>query len=135
MRTLKFFLVTTLLAAFSMQMCAQNDLLAANDNVVQSKKSKLVNYVLSNRLKDDLTVPSKTTGGMKSMTEINNFSMKSEDVKLLNKNVKKLSAKKESPDCCRVESNSAPFNQIARVWTLVYWQPVLSGLTIEKSIP
>ena len=135
MKTLKSFLVTTLLTAISMQMSAQNDLLAANDNVVQSKKSKLENYVLSNRLKDDLTVPSKTTGGMKSMTEINNFSMKSEDVKLLNKNVKKLSAKKESPDCCRVEGNSAPFSPVARVWTLVYWRPVLSGLTIEKSIP
>ena len=135
MKTLKSFLVTTLLTAFSMQMCAQNDLLAANDNVVQSKKSKLENYVLSNRLKDDLTVPSKTTGGMKSMTEINNFSMKSEDVKPECNNVKKFYVQKNTPDCKRIEGNSAPFSPVARAWTLVYWRPVLSGLTIENSIP
>ena len=128
MKTLKFFLVTTLLAAISMQMSAQNDLVAANDSLAQSIKASMCPT-------GNLTVSSEKTDVMKSMLKKNNFSMKSEDVKPEGNNVKKFYVQKNTPDCKRIEGNSAPFSPVARVWTLVYWRPVLSGLTIENSIP
>ena len=74
MRTLKFFLVTTLLTAISMQMSAQNDLVAANDSLAQSIKAIMCPT-------GNLTVSSEKTDVMKSMLKKNNFSMKSEQCK------------------------------------------------------
>ena len=123
MKTLKSFLVTTLLTAISMQMSAQNDLVAANDSLAQSIKAIMCPT-------GNLTVSSEKTDVMKSVLKKNNFSMKSEDVKPEGNNVKKFYVQKNTPDCKRIEGNSAPFSPVAQAWTLVYWQPAPIGVNI-----
>lgn len=134
MRTLNFFLVTILLAAFATQTHAQADLLAAIDRLAQSKKAKVAHSVSYSRPTSDLVAAQLgTAGSMKSMLETYSFTMKAKDAKLVDDIVQAMYAQKDNPDCYRIEGYTASSSQKPRAWNLVYGEDATSGIEIGKN--
>ena len=133
MRTLKFFLVTILLAAFATQTHAQADLLAAIDRLAQSKKAKVAHSVSYNRPMTDLSVSSEKVGSMKSVLETYSFTMKAKDAKLVDDIVQAMYAQKDNPDCYRIEGYTASSSQKPRAWDLVYGEDAASKIEIGRT--
>lgn len=134
MRTLNFFLVTILLAAFATQTHAQADLLAAIDRLAQSKKAKVAHSVSYSRpTSDRVAAQLGTAGSMKSMLETYSFTMKAKDAKLVDDIVQAMYAQKDNPDCYRIEGYTASSSQKPRAWNLVYGEDATSGIEIGKN--
>ena len=134
MRTLKFFLVTVLLAAVATQTHAQADLLAAIDRLAQSKKAKVAHSVSYSRPTSNLVAAQLgTAGSMKSMLETYSFTMKAKDAKLVDDIVQAMYAQKDNPDCYRIEGYTASSSQKPRAWNLVYGEDATSGIEIGKN--
>ena len=134
MRTLKFFLVTVLLAAVATQTHAQADLLAAIDRLAQSKKAKVAHSVSYSRpTSDRVAAQLGTAGSMKSMLETYSFTMKAKDAKLVDDIVQAMYAQKDNPDCYRIEGYTASSSQKPRAWNLVYGEDATSGIEIGKN--
>ena len=133
MRTLNFFLVTILLAAFATQTHAQADLLAAIDRLAQSKKAKVAHSVSYNRPMTDFSVSSEKVGSMKSVLETYSFTMKAKDAKLVDDIVQAMYAQKDNPDCYRIEGYTASSSQKPRAWDLVYGEDAASKIEIGRN--
>lgn len=134
MRTLNFFLVTILLAAFATQTHAQADLLTAIDRLAQSKKAKVAHSVSYSRpTSDRVAAQLGTAGSMKSMLETYSFTMKAKDAKLVDDIVQAMYAQKDNPDCYRIEGYTASSSQKPRAWNLVYGEDATSGIEIGKN--
>lgn len=133
MRTLNFFLVTILLAAFATQTHAQSDLLAAIDRLAQSKKAKVAHSVSYNRPMTDFSVSSEKVGSMKSVLETYSFTMKAKDAKLVDDIVQAMYAQKDNPDCYRIEGYTASSSQKPRAWDLVYGEDAANKIEIGRN--
>ena len=134
MKTMKYKLVMVLLAAFSMQVSAQQDLLSAIDRLAQSKKAKVAHSVSYSRPTSDLVAAQLgTAGSMKSMLETYSFTMKAEDAKLVDDIVQAMYAQKDNPDCYRIEGYTASSSQKPRAWNLVYGEDATNGIEIGKN--
>lgn len=133
MRTLNFFLVTILLAAFATQTHAQADLLAAIDRLAQSKKAKVAHSVSYSRPMTDLSVSPEKVGSMKSVLETYSFTMKAKDAKLVDDIVQAMYAQKDNPDCYRIEGYTASSSQKPRAWDLVYGEDAASKIEIGRT--
>ena len=134
MRTLKFFLVTVLLAAVATQTHAQADLLAAIDRLAQSKKAKVAHSVSYSRPTSNLVAAQLgTAGSMKSMLETYSFTMKAKDAKLVDDIVQAMYAQKDNPDCYRIEGYTASSSQKPRAWDLVYGEDAANKIEIGRN--
>lgn len=134
MKTMKYNLVMVLLAAFSMQVSAQQDLLSAIDRLAESKKAKVAHSVSYNRPTSDLVAAQLgTAGSMKSMLETYSFTMKAKDAKLVDDIVQAMYAQKDNPDCYRIEGYTASSSQKPRAWNLVYGEDATNGIEIGKN--
>lgn len=134
MKTMKYNLVMVLLAAFSMQVSAQQDLLSAIVRLAESKKAKVEHSVSYSRPTSDLVAAQLgTAGSMKSMLETYSFTMKAKDAKLVDDIVQAMYAQKDNPDCYRIEGYTASSSQKPRAWNLVYGEDATSGIEIGKN--
>ena len=133
MKTMKYKLVMVLLAAFSMQVSAQQDLLSAIVRLAESKKAKVAHSVSYSRPTSDLVAAQLgTAGSMKSMLETYSFEMKAKDAKLVDDIVQAMYAQKDNPDCYRIEGYNAS-SEKPRAWNLVYGEDATSGIEIGKN--
>lgn len=134
MKTMKYKLVMVLLAAFSLQVSAQQDLLSAIVRLAESKKAKVEHSVSYNRPTSDLVAAQLgTAGSMKSMLETYSFTMKAKDAKLVDDIVQAMYAQKDNPDCYRIEGYTASSSQEPRAWNLVYGEDATNGIEIGKN--
>lgn len=134
MKTMKYKLVMVLLAAFSMQVSAQQDLLSAIDRLAQSKKAKVAHSVSYNRPTSDLVAAQLgTAGSMKSMLETYSFTMKAKDAKLVDDIVQAMYAQKDNSDCYRIEGYTASSSQKPRAWDLVYGEDAANKIEIGRN--